>query len=238
MARHKCNLSGSTLLQHACNDHCLLLLLCPLHVTDFNTLWATVTMANTRACGEWRTDVVQSSDTFLDQDNCIIIVYLVMHETYPNQENKTKYLQRKECIKHKLHTLLRTYSYTAAAHMRYVLITKTINSCGNLIYTRVATQESTFCKLHTLSSATAGTCRFASSNFSANETIHTSKPWILYLYGNIYLLSAVKLSFAEHRRISCRYLNCDTSTNVKNTTHCCCPPEAHFINKCTANNRP
>ena len=34
-------------------------------------------------------------------------------------------------------------------------------------------------KLHTLSSATAG------------------KPWILYLYGK-YLLSAVKLSFAEH----------------------------------------
>ena len=41
-------------------------------------------------------------------------------------------------------TLLRTYSYTAAAHMRCVLITKTINSCDNLIYTRVATQESTF----------------------------------------------------------------------------------------------
>ena len=55
-----------------CNDHCLLLLLCPLYVTDFHTLWATVTMTNTRACSEWRMIVMQSSDTFLDQDNCII----------------------------------------------------------------------------------------------------------------------------------------------------------------------
>ena len=153
-----------------CNDH-YSLLLCPQHVTDFNILWATVTMTSTRACSEWRMVVVQSSHTFLDEDNCI--VYSVIHElTYTHQEDKTKYLQKKEHIPTWINlTLIRT----DIAIQLYTLVAKTkTNTCGNMKRYILKTADIVKCN-----------CRHAEicvSTFFANEAIHTKKPRILTLW--------------------------------------------------------